>query len=151
VDSFSMISSQLLNGDHKHKSLVKQVDEMVDITDSASGSIMNFAAHINKDLDAKIESIEQFVDRINKVTQSAAISAPGYIAALDGKVKDLEGSVNKLNILSDTLLKYSRHVQKTGIPGLLDKESTLQGKIDVLHDAINHLKDGLLKFQVYLK
>jgi hypothetical protein len=42
-------------------------------------------------------------------------------------------------------------MQKTGMPGLLDKESSLQGKINALHDAINHLKDGLLKFQIYLK
>ena len=151
VDSFTLISSQLLHGDHKHKSLVKQVREMVDITDSASGSIMNFAVQINKDLNAKIESIEQFVNQLTGLTQSAAASAPGYVSTLNGAVKDLERSVDKLDAISDTLLKYSRKMQKTGMPGLLDKESSLQGKINALHDAINHLKDGLLKFQIYLK
>jgi len=64
--------------------------------------------------------------------------------------KRSERSVDKLDAISDTLLKYSRQMQKTGMPGLLDKESSLQGKINALHDAINHLKDGLLKFQIYL-
>jgi hypothetical protein len=151
VDSFTVISSQLLHGDPKHISLVKQVHEMLDVTDSASSSIMNFTAKINKDLEVKIEYIEQFVNQIAGLSQSAAASAPGYLSTLNGRIKDLELTVNKLDTMSNALLKYSSRAEKAGILGLLDKESHVKGKIDALHDAINHLQEGLLKFQVYLK
>jgi hypothetical protein len=123
---------------------------MVDITDSASSSIMNFTVQINKDFTARIDSIEQFVTNITKFSRSASASAPGYLSSLEGKIKDLAIGVDKLDAMSDALLKYAGQVEKNGLLGL-DNGSRIKGKIDVLRDAIGHLKDRLLKFQVYLK
>jgi phospholipid/cholesterol/gamma-HCH transport system substrate-binding protein len=150
LDSFTVISSQILHGTPKRKSLIKQVHEMVDITDSASSSIMNYTVQINKGFNATIDSIEQFVTQINKFSGSTAASAPGFLSTLEGKVKDLAIGVNKLDAMSDALLKYTRQAEKSGLAGL-GNESQIKGKIDALHDAIGHLKDRLLKFQVYFK
>ena len=151
VDSFTIISSQLLHGTQKRKSIINQVNTMADITDSASGSIMNFTAQFNKNFNAKIDSIEQFVSIITKFSKSAAASTPEYVSSLDSRIKNLVAGVDKLDAMSDMLLKYAERVEKTGGPEGSAGESQIKGKINTLHDAINHLKEGLLKFQIYLK
>jgi hypothetical protein len=124
---------------------------MVDVTDSASGSIANIAARINKDFDAKVDSMERFITHITRFSKSVDSSAPGYLSAFEGKIKILAVAVNKLDDLSDTLLKYSGRMEKAGGLEILGNEAQIKAKLDALHDAIGHVKEGLLKFQVYFK
>lgn len=151
TDSFTVISSQFLHGTQKRKSLVKQINDMVDITDSASSSIMILFSQINKEFNAKIDSIEQFISDITKFSKSVSTSAPGYLSTLKTRIRDLSIGVDKLDAISDTLLQYAQKVEKTSGLEEPGKESPIKRKINELHDAINHLKDGLLKFQIYLK
>ncbi|MGB7567759.1 MAG: hypothetical protein WBM07_07860, partial [Chitinivibrionales bacterium] len=151
IDSFTVISSQLLHGTTKRVSIVKQVNEAVNLTDSASCSIMKIAERINRDFNAKIDSIQQFITHLTTISKSASASTPGYLSTLDSRIGNLLTGVDKLDAMSDTLLKFAQRVEKTGGSEGPGGESHIKDKITALHDAIIHLKDGLLKFQIYLK
>lgn len=151
VDSFTVISSQFLHGAAKRKSLVKQINTMINITDSASSSIMIAASRVHKNFNAQVDSIEKFTASIKEFSKSAAASAPGYISSIQARSKDLAIVLDKLDALSDTLMNYTDLVEKAGITGKPRGADQIKGKINELHDAINHLKERLLKFQIYFK
>jgi hypothetical protein len=66
-------------------------------------------------------------------------------------MKTFSKSMAKINALTDTFSTYANRLQQTGALKRSDGGETVREKIISITSAIAHLKDGLLKFQVYLK
>ena len=151
VDSFVVLSGKLLRGTPETPSFVARIGEVVTAADSATGSLTKTMERINDRFALAVDSIDRLVGSLSDFSRSAQTVLPRYSSVTDTTIKNFSKSMTTIDALTDTFTTYASRLQQTGALKRSDGGETLREKITSINSAIAHLKDGLLKFQVYLK
>lgn len=151
VDSFVVISAKLLRGTPGNPSFVARVSEAVTSVDSASGALMKIMTRVNADFTSTVDSIDRLASSLADFSRATRDAAPGYASKADTALKNLTHGITTLSVLADTFSTYADRLKKTGVLDRQQSGTSPQEKIATLHNAVAHLKEGLLKFQIYLK
>jgi ABC-type transporter Mla subunit MlaD len=151
VDSFVVLSAKLLRATPESPSFVARIGEVVTTADSATGSLTKTMERINDHFALTVDSIDRLVGSLSDFSRSARAALPRYSSAADTAIKNFSKSMATIDALTDTFSTYANRLQQTGALKRSDGGETVREKITVINNAITHLKDGLLKFQVYLK
>ena len=151
VDSFVVLSAKLLRATPEGPSFVARIGEVVTTADSATGSLTKTMERIKDRFALTVDSIDRLVGSLSDFSRSAQATLPRYSSAADTAIKNFSKSMTAIDALTDTFSTYANRLQQAGALKRSDGGETVREKITSINSAIAHLKDGLLKFQVYLK
>jgi len=147
VDSFTKVSSRLLQGSASHPSFVRQMHTVIGSADSATGKLLSMVSLLEGGISPKLDSLTALVNTVSALVQSAAWKTPGAVAGVERMCLTLEKSLNQADSLTLRALTLVRVVDTVAAS---DHLGVFRKKIDMLHEAIVHLKDRFIQLKISL-
>jgi ABC-type transporter Mla subunit MlaD len=151
IDTFCVVSDRMLKGTSQKKSLVRQIDDMVNITDSTLARLTRMTDNLERTTSQQVDSIEHMTASLIAAESGITKTAPQKIAEVEKLLRLLNNGMAKLDTMSADI---NATVNTVNAPdGILwnDQGTTLSEKITSLRKAVNHLYDRMLKLKLYLQ
>ena len=151
VDSLRNMANLLLCGDTRHPSLVSQVKTVITTSDSLSKSLLRFATTANTAVSSGLDSIDNIVMGVSRLSQSAAVSAPEYFSMLDNQLAKAFSLVASIDTMADRLYTTSSGLSKKDNLLWHSDLERLTSNLVMVQKTVADIQKELLQFKTYLR
>ncbi len=151
VDSLKTMANLLLCGDQRHLSLVSQVKTVISTADSLSKSLSRFAITANSAVSSGIDSIDDIVNGVSRLSKSVSAATPEYFSMLDKQLTKAFSLVASIDTMTDRLCKTSARLSKKDNVLWRNDIERLTDNLVLVQKAIADIQKELLQFKSYLR
>jgi ABC-type transporter Mla subunit MlaD len=151
IDSLKTMANLLLCGDKRHLSLVSQVNTVIRTVDSLSKPLSQFAIAANSAVSSGIDSIDDIVNGVSRLSKSASAAAPEYFSMVDKQLVKAFSLVASIDTLTDRLCKTSSGLSKKDNILWRNDIERLTENLVIVQKAIADIQKELLQFKSYLR
>jgi ABC-type transporter Mla subunit MlaD len=150
IDSFTVMSAQLLKGGPNRPSLIRKVNGIVSGVDSTSLKLLAIVSTTSGLLSRQLDSLRLLIDAVDRFSKSAASAAPRYESETQKLLDATNKIIDRLDTLTEKTLKIIKAADSSALGTATDRITPLKNDIDRLHNAILRLKDEALQVKVHL-